>query len=159
VFALPSLSETTLAARRSPIRPLLRVSAMLARIPSPVFSMLDAAKCGLERVLQLLGGAVSADRLGGPAEQRGALLDDVALDLARLDAAADVDDLLAGRDFLADRLRELERRRPRARLDGERLRRADVQPAAARRGRAAVRLASASGGHEGGAEGEDGRAL
>ena len=61
------------------------------------------AQGGLERVLQLLGRAVGADRRGGPAEVRRALLDDVALDLAGLDATADEDDLLAGRDRLADR--------------------------------------------------------
>ena len=53
-------------------------------------------ECRLERVLELLGRAVGADRRGGPAEVRRALLDDVALDLAGLDAAADEDDLLAG---------------------------------------------------------------
>ena len=63
------------------------------------------AKRRLERVLELLGRAVGADRRGGPAEVGRALLDDVALDLAGLDAAADEDDLLAGWDVLADRRR------------------------------------------------------
>ena len=113
---------------------------------------------GLERVLQLFGRAVGADGLGGPAEQRRALLDDVALDLAGLDAAADVHDLLAGRDLLADGLGELQARRPRARLLGELLRRRDVR-VAARRGRVAVRVASASGRRKRGSDDEERGAL
>src|SRR5206468_713923 len=106
----------------------------------------------LECVLQLLGRAVRADGRSRPAEVGRALLDDVALDLAGLDAAADERDLLARGHGLADRGAEADGGRPRRRLAGQGLRAGDARAAGLGRrpaGGAAVAAAAAAGGQRG----------
>ena len=80
------------------------------------------AERAVERVLQPLRRAVGRDLRQAPTEVGRALGEDVALDLARLHAAADEDDLLAAGDGLADRTGKSNAARPDGRLRHQRLR-------------------------------------